>query len=131
MDTQGPPTFLRLYGHAHELSQRRLIERKLNGTVVQCKAFRRFATVSEVAALLGYGDCDGDHWMDESLQDQWWRGLGDSVVRLVGSFVWSMLVASYQPERTGPRQDPCDVVWRLMLHHKLANSRRRARVNTN
>ena len=78
---------------------------------------------------MGYGDCDAYYWLDVSLQDQWWRGLGDSVVPLVGSFAWSMLVAASESEGMTPPQDPCDVVRCLMVRHKEANARRQGRVH--
>ena len=80
----------------------------------------RFATAAEVAALMGYGDCDSAIWQRLSMQTRWWQGLGDSVVPLVGSFVWGLLgAASICPvtQRRGGG-DPCDAVWRLMLVHK-------------
>ena len=76
----------------------------------------RFATSAEVAALMGYGDCDSAIWQRLSMQTRWWQGLGDSVVPLVGSFVWGLLGAA-------------SICPRLMLVHKKANSCRHEALN--
>ena len=129
---QVAPTVLRSYGHAHEFCPSYLFTHGgLHGFCVRIDEILRFATAAEVAALMGYGDCDSAIWQRLSMQTRWWQGLGDSVVPLVGSFVWGLLSAASICPVTQRRSggDPWDVVWRLMLVHKKANSRRHAALN--
>ena len=121
---QVAPTVWKSYGHAHEFCPRYLSTHGgLHGFCARIDKILRFATAAEVAALMGYGNCDSAIWLHLSMQTRWWQGLWDSIVPFVGSCVWCLLgvvsICTVAKLRGGG--DPCDVVWRLMLVHKQAS----------